>query len=37
MGLSFVDLRLEGPVTSLQFGKMSFDGHVLGFSSVSYD
>jgi hypothetical protein len=37
MGLSFVDLRLEGPVTSFQFGKMSFDGHVLGFSSVSCD
>jgi hypothetical protein len=36
VGPCFVDFRLKGPVTSFQFRKMGFDGHVVEFSSVSW-
>jgi hypothetical protein len=34
VGPRFVNFRLEGPMTSFQFRKMGFYGHVVQFSSV---
>jgi hypothetical protein len=34
MGPRFVNFRLESPMTSFQFRKMGFYGHVVQFSSV---
>jgi hypothetical protein len=36
VGPRFADFRLEGPMTSFQFRKMGFYGHVVEFSSVSF-
>ena len=36
VGPRFIDFCLKGPMTSFQFRKMGFYGHVVEFSSVSW-